>query len=130
MPFVVPVAVRETIDALTTPPSSSRSYASACATAAPVLSVETLTRPSLIAIPSGSLAGMLRLVDSPPRGLHARHAAERAGDRRGLGARAGACAGRRQRPATAAATATMTAAARSRMRTLSVPDRYFAATCL
>ena len=88
---------------------------SACATAAPVLSVETLTRPSLIAIPSGSLAGMLRLVDSPPLAC-TRATRPSVPETAAASARAGACAGAAEASA-AAATATMTAVARSRVRT-------------
>ena len=107
--------MRETIDARTTPPSSSRSYASACATAAPVLSVVTLTRPSLIAMPSGSLAGMLRLAESPPA---ARIGATRPSVPVAAAALApaGDWAGAAD-TSEAAATATMPTVARSRMRT-------------
>ena len=62
------VAVRATIDAVTMPPSSSTSYASAWAVAdrLPLTVVETATEPPPSTIPSGVRDGTLRDVPSSP----------------------------------------------------------------
>ena len=130
-PLAFAVAVRGTSEAVTSPPKSSRSSASACAVARPSLDeVETLTKPSPSTMPFGSLAGMLPLVDPPPdtpstapRGPACRRS-------RPPRAFAGACAGAADTSVAAATATATTAAEKPNAHLQSVPDGLFAATCL
>ena len=116
-PLPLAVAVRETSDAVTAPPKSSRSSASACALAVPSREdVDTLTKPSPSTIPFGELGRDARARRLAAGRLDRRHAAERSPEITAADAFAGAWAGAAD-TSVAAATATATTAPRSRMRT-------------